>query len=205
MRAILTEGKARDAHKEEAWHTKKALQLALFFCIGGGFCLYLAYEKSQKQPLSTTEVRTVTGILANDPEIVRKRRSKDIQIKFQSHPEFIFRITGDAYRVTYDIQDLKAGDTISVVVSTDEYQKKITKEKELTSWDRMYAYKWIPVYGLEDKQSYYLQFGEYNTERMESAKEDSWIAGVFGVGLLGLGLFLISRLKNQQDRNDGRT
>ncbi|HEY1047790.1 MAG TPA: hypothetical protein VGF79_15220 [Bacteroidia bacterium] len=154
------------------------LIVAACFFVGSFF----VYNKKDKK-MSSLDLVTISGVvLKND-----QKGQSSLQIKLKEYPEFKFNLSGVAYSstsLTDYMNNTNIGDTISLDIELEEYEKKIGGKQALGFLDKVFDYSFISVYGLKDKDYIYLSLENYNTEKRSDNKTAFW-------SFIGLGCFFI--------------
>lgn len=199
LKSALVKGKTRDLQRQTSWFRRNNLYYAFGYTIVGGLFLYASYHfyLTIDNEIKYSKLHTVTDVITNKAEIVKgSKSSRSIRIKLKSYPSFNFDIAGNGYSATYSldyVSNVKIGDTLSVDIMKDEYQIKITKEKQPGFWDKTVNYSFISVYGLRDKNNSYLILSDYNNEHKSDKPIGIWLFGLVGLFVLGSGLYLFKK------------
>lgn len=203
LRNNLISGKKNNLKKEIKLIKRKNAILAVFFLITGGLFLFLSFNfyYLNKEAINYHDLQTITGVITNKAEIhVGSKGSGSININLRSYPSFNFYISGNSLNATNTssyIENVKIGDTLTIEILKDEYQKKLTKEIPLSFWDKSINYSFISVYGLRDKNTSFLHFNDYIFE----LKNDRalvplflWVFAIVGLFMIGGGFYLFKNL-----------
>lgn len=199
LKSALVKGKTRDLQRQNNWFRRNNLYYAIGFTIFGGLFLYAAYHfyLTKDSEINYSELHTITDVITNKAEIEKgSKGSRSIRIKLKSYPTFSFDIAGNGYSATYSsdyVANVKISDTLNLDIMKDEYQMKITKEKQLGFWDKTVNYSFISVYGLRDKNNTYLTLSDYNNEHKSDTPIGIWLFGLVGLFVLGSGLYLFTK------------
>lgn len=177
------------------------------FFILGLFSLYASYNfyVIKDDELLYSDLTTLKDVITNKVEIISSGRgSKLVSICLKKHPEFLFQISGVAFSA-FDagnyIRNVNQGDTISLSILTDEFQKKISKERELGFNDKYSNYGIIRFYSLSDKNFSYLDIYDYNIENRKNNSFAIWMYGLFDFFLIGVSIYLINLKEREQLKN----
>jgi len=106
------------------------------------------------------------------------------------YPDFNFDIEGTSYyaiNLNRYLTKVKTGDTLFLDIKTDVYQKKLSKEKELSFSDKTVNYRKIYVYELKDKNRSYMALKDNNNDRNEWGH---YFWGIIGLFFIGCGVYL---------------
>lgn len=199
LKNAIVAGKTRDLQKQNAWFRRNNLYYAFGFTILGGLFSYAAYHffLIRINDLKYSELQTIADVITNRAEIeVGSRGSRSIIIKLKSYPLFRFNIVGNGFSATHVsdyVANVKIGDTLNLDIKKDEYQMKLTKEKELGFWDKTVNYSLISVYGLRDKNYSYLTLADYNSEYKKDAPIGFVLLGFIGIFMLSGGLYFFTK------------
>jgi len=196
----LTKGKFQNADYEA--NIEKKIQkginkfYALVFFLFGCFLIYGAYSLiiPKKTDLRPKQLTSVEGIITN---VIRKD-NRSILLKLSQYPNFTFIITGNDYYATYVedfISKINAKDTIAIDILTDEYEKKITRVKPMSFFEKSVDYRFISFYGLRDKEKTLRSLRDYNNEKKSDNASRGWFLGLFGVLSLGFSLYQLNSNK----------
>jgi hypothetical protein len=71
------------------------------------------------------------------------------------------------------------------------YEKKLTKERELTFWNKTNNYKFILIYGLKDNNRAYLTLDEYNNVKLSDSKLGVWFFLIISVFIFGVEIYTL--------------
>ena len=152
--------------------------------------------------INYNELSQISGHVTNKIEVSKTARgSRSIHIRLDNYPEFSFGISGVACDATDDeklIENVKIGDELTLKINTDEYEKKITKRKELGFFDKYSDYIHIGVYELRDNNYTYLSLDNYNIEKKNDA---TYGVPLFMLVLLISFYYTFNKSKNTQDPN----
>jgi hypothetical protein len=159
--------------------------------------LYISSKSyiEKNQPIENTDLTKLTDIITNEVKLNNGGKgSKSILLNLKKYPEFKFQIIGNGFQamnIDNFLNNVKQGDTISLHILTEDFNKKITKEKELTFYDKSVNYSFIHVLGVSDKNKTYLNIYDYNKESENDRPWDIWLYGLVGIFLIGRAIFLI--------------
>lgn len=201
LKLALTRGKQQMKPQASNWLKRYNRLAVMAIMLLAGFCFWAAYHfyEEAQTPAQAPYLKTITGVLANKAEIHKGAKgSRSIWVDLEEYPYFQFHINGNAYSATNSelyVEQVRIGDTLELEIELDDYLKKLTREKELTFWDKHDNYKFIRVYGLCGKKQCYLTVSDY---LRHTNKDAIWGVLLFGVvGLIvagnGIRLFVKSR------------
>lgn len=203
-KGAIIRGKEKDLQKSNIKKSNTKLEIGILFILSCIFLIgsYISFENS-KTILSTQDITTLRQIVTNEIKIdTPAKGGSSIKLSLKEYPNFDFQINGIAFSATNTsnlISNVKIGDTILVDIKTDEYKKKLTKEKPLGFFDKTLNYKFINIYGLRDKTKTYLTLSDYNAERKTEAPWVFWISLLTGLGFLTYTLYATIQLKKKPD------
>lgn len=182
----LVHGIDRNSELELALKKKGLKRGALLFlCFGTILLVLFFYKYSNKNRIvSAADVTQLQQVITSPVEIHKgSKGARSIRLGLKDYPDFTFEIGSNTYRATAAedfVANVKTGDTILVDIMTSEYQKKLTREKELGFFDKTVGYRTIEIYGLYDKKYEYLTLAGYN-ENNRSGDFVCWFLGTLGV------------------------
>ena len=138
---------------------------------------------------------SLTATITSPVEIHKgSKNSKSIKLSLAEYPEFSFDLDGVAYSSTDKkafINDHETGDKINVLITTEIYEKKLTKERDLAFWDKTNNYKFISIYGLKDDNRAYLTLDTYNKAKLSDSKLGVWFSLIISVFIFGAGIYTL--------------
>jgi hypothetical protein len=140
------------------------------------------------------DLTKITSVLTEDPKIKHDSKGRhSLELTIKDFSSFSFQNYGLFYGATEGIQfcsKAHLGDTITISLLTDEYKKKITKEKSRTWSERILENKNnLTIYGLTYKGHQYVNLDEINNQQLfnKSGWEDivgwTFIAILFFFGI----------------------
>jgi hypothetical protein len=103
--------------------------------------------------------------------IKRSKGSNGLSIYIKEYPKFNFSIYDIPYSATNTvgfIENTEGGNKVYLMFKKEEYQQKLSKEKEVTFWNKYFNYYRIDVYGIRDDKKTYLTLEDYITESKSS-------------------------------------
>ena len=124
----------------------------------------------------------ITSKLQEEIKIVKgSKGKKHFEIQLKNHPNFEFKISGKSYEGIFNddkfIKTFKKGDEITIGIERKEYEKKISKIKELNLLDKYFMFSTIKVKQVRTNENKYLiDLAEINSLKTQN--------NYFGIGLL---------------------
>lgn len=208
FKKVLVKGKRRNTEIESLWEIRTNRRFGIGFIIFGAIFLtgaIIAFSNRNKQ-VSINELKTIQGQITNEIKIKKgSKSSRLIEIKLAKYPKYTFTIGGVSYAATYKnryLENVKTGDTLEIDIKIDDYEKKISKEKELSFTDKYINYQFITVYGLRDNSNKYLTLRNYNKEyKSDMNSIGYWILVLFSFGITGYGIFFTIKNKKPAANN----
>jgi hypothetical protein len=201
LKAQITKNKTRNLDYEKKWDSKSVRNFSFFFLFFGlAFLLSgLNYLVIKSKPITSNELVKITQIVTSEIKIKKEgRRSRYFELRFNDYPEFMFNVKGYGYSATYSdefVNDITLGDTLTVSIKKEDFEKKIAKTKPPTFWDKTINYYDIPVFGIAYKDKEYLNLNDYNKRKKSSRKSSGWWLLGISVFLLAIGLFIYIKKK----------
>jgi hypothetical protein len=183
----LTKGKHNDyvseARSVKQFYKYYALATFLFGCL----CFWGSYHfyATKDSKLTFDQLTSITSIITTKPEISKSAKGhRSIQFELKDYPNFEFQLSGVNYSATFVddfVSNVNLNDTVSLDITTDEYKKKLSKEKELSYLDKSVNYRFIYIYGLRANQNTYLSLSDYNIENNSDRGLGIWFCGLLGI------------------------
>ena len=168
--------------------------MLVFYIITALFCSWLIYSglRSYFHPddFSDLLLTEISGVAVSSPEVHEgsgRGHYNYVRIDLRDYPKLHFVIRSTGYEATSrsDLYRIKPGDSVYLKIETEDYQKRITKEKQLSLSDKTDASDYISVYELMDNQYSYLTLGNYKAANVTDSRYGPFIA-FLGLGLLTL-------------------
>ncbi|MEM0575823.1 hypothetical protein [Flavobacterium polysaccharolyticum] len=138
----------------------------------------------------------ISSELVNDIKLIKKRKGNNrFEFELTNYPNFVFIIAGANYTGILDdgifLKEFRKGTLVKIGIQKDEFEKKISKSKDLNFIDKYLRFSKIQVYQIIDDNNIY---------QIDNRKVDSWHAenNYWGMGcfsFLGL-LFLFLAIGN---------
>lgn len=171
IRAALTHySKPEPEQLAQRYKRSKLIKIPLLG-LAAAACLYFAFnlythihEDAQVDP---AKLFTISGYLAEKPEITKYKRYRSIHVSLKGKPQFNFTINDDAYNATDAaayLANVGLGHKVWLGITNADYHKKITEDEPLTFWEKHHNYEYIPIYALSDKNRWYLRTEKYNAQ-----------------------------------------
>lgn len=171
------------------WRLFLILQL---FCIGIGAIWAIAWNR----PLAEDQFTTIQGVLTINPSAY----PSTISIYLKQYPKFVFVATSNAFSgmaVNDFIDDAKPGDTVTLSISKETYEKEISNGQLLKSTDKPGDYSVIRLFSLSNAKYDYLTLDHYidleNTDNANPDKSGDWILIVGALIFFGLSFYLMKK------------
>ncbi|UII20548.1 hypothetical protein [Fulvivirga ligni] len=89
------------------------------------------------------------------------------------------------------VKDFAEGDAVQILISKDQFHKKLTKEQELDFWDKSVNYRYISIYGLRGKGKEYLTLEDFNKAKQADGKLGFWLLLIFATFMFGTGIYML--------------
>jgi len=201
LKSVITKNKSRNLDYEKKSDLKSITYLCFFFLFLG--VIFWAFGVSNY--IRSNNTVPILQLVTLDQKVTSKikikksgKSSRYISLRLNDNPEFSFNIEGAAYRATDTdgfVAEINTGDTLTVSILREDFEKKITKTKPLTFWDKSFGYYSIPVYGLAYKNRIYLSPKEYQSARKSGLRSNSKSLGIFGLILAEIGIFIYIQRK----------
>lgn len=151
--------------------------------------VFLSVDRHMWGNIHENDLTQITTVLAKKPEIrYDSKGRRSLELHLQTFPNASFINSGLFYTATESIQfcsRTQIGDTITISLLTDEYKKKITKEKSRTISEKILGNKnRLTIYGLTYKNYQYVNLTEINKQQL--LKKSDWmdIAGLTFIAIL---------------------
>jgi hypothetical protein len=193
LKSSLTHGKAEDAERKKQRLRDKQLLTALAAGLVACVLFYVAWQQYMgTAPVKTSDLRQFSGVITNQAEISRgSKGARWVTIYLKEYPGFKFEVTSKAIHA-FDksgyVSYVTTGDTLTLSVNADEYQMKLSKEKEPSFEIKHNGYSTIEVYELSDARYTYMSLDTYNARNTE--KGGLIVLSIFGACALGLSLWM---------------
>jgi hypothetical protein len=201
FKPILTKGKLRNTHSENLWQYKTTKYWGTAFIIIGSLFLFGFWNiyNNRDNEILPQQLTTIKVTVSNDLEIDRRKSSRWVNIKTKEFPTFVFELTGNSFYAANSqqfVDNVGKEDKIEIDILTDTYEKKLTKTKPLTFWDKTVNYHLIGVFGLRDKNQTYMTLDALNAEhKSDSTSWGFWLFVLVGLGITGSGIYFVTANK----------
>ena len=130
---------------------------------------------------------TMTQIGDSEILIRRMKNESKIIINSKEYPDFCFQID-DVYMKYMDsdnyVNNVKSGDTLTVMISKESYDKKIAKTKSLSFADKKVNYHLINICGLKHKNFELLSTEDCKNAKKSNSVFNTLFFSAFGIGFL---------------------
>lgn len=132
----------------------------------------------------------ISSELANDIKLIKETKGNNrFEFELTNYPNFVFIISGANYTGILDddifLKEFRKGTLVKIGIQKDEFEKKITKSKELDFIDSYLRFSKIQVYQIIDNKNIY---------QIDNRKVNSWHAenNYWGIGFFSfVGLFFL--------------
>ena len=201
FRKILIKGKKQDLEIEKFWSTRVKRRLGIgivifgFVFLMGTFKVYL----DRNTEIDTKQIKTISSQLAEELKIERTGGihsvSRVIKIKLLDYRDHTFNLGGNSFIATETnrlLNAVKIGDTIELDIKLEAFEKKISKTKDLSFFDKTVGYHYIPIYGIRKGNSEYLKLSDYNLQHKKNATSIGfWTLVLVAFGVLIHGVYML--------------
>lgn len=201
LKDTITKKKTRNLEYEQKRDRKSIRNFSFFFLffgllfLGMGLNFYLRIDA----PFPKKPYVTLNQIITSEVKTKREgKSSRSFQLRFNDYPEFNFNIKGNYFRAMYVddfLAEVQRGDTITVRILKDDFEKKLAKTKPLTFWDKSINYYDIPIASVSHGNKDYLTLADVAVEKNSGRESNAWTLGIFGSVLFGVGLFIYFKRK----------
>ena len=145
-----------------------ALMIAGLFMFAG--IVFVSYIN----PISTTDngiLSPVTGHLSKEPDIKKpsfRSSSKNVTFELQEYPSIRFEVGNPGYEAMNlnTLSQYKLGDNITLLVTKNEYSKKLKRVNEPTFSEKHFNWSDVHTYGIEINNQKVLRLEEFNKEAL---------------------------------------
>jgi hypothetical protein len=165
---------------------KYAIICGIISCLIFYFSSYFYDFKAVKN----SDFSYISSELVNDMKFIKGRKgNKRFEFELTNYPNFVFIISGANYRGILDddifLKEFRKGTLVKIGIQKDEFEKKISKSKELDFIDKYLRFSKIQVYQIIDNKNIYQI--DYRKVNSWDAENNYWGIGVFSFfGLLFL-------------------
>lgn len=196
IKSTLTRGKRRDRYAEKLWAYKIDRRWGIVSMIFGTLftLLMLNIYSNGDNKIYPNQLTTLKGTISAPLKIGSSKGSRWVNLKINEHQKFAFNISGissRAARTNEIVSEITKGAKVEFEILTEDYEKKISKTKELTFMDKSVNYRMISVYGLRKNSKIYLSLDRINREhKSDSDGFGFWVLLIVGIGFIMTGLVL---------------
>lgn len=186
VRSKIIKNKPKNIILKNKLKRKEGIKLSIILTLLGILLIYIGSQFYKDTSLTRNDVQVIKGTLSEDIKLERGRKSKSLVFKLENLSDFKFKIGSLALKETYYedlMSDLKKGNEIYLTTVKDQYEKKISKKKQMSFLDKYFHYQKIDIVEVQNKGFTYLSLSDYNKTNREN---DYWGIGFFGI----FGLFL---------------
>lgn len=195
----IIKNKPQNSILKEKLDRKEKIKFAIILALSAILFFYISSQFYKDDSLTKNDVCVIKGTLSDDIKIKRGKKSNAIIFKLKDQPDFKFKIGTLAFKETYYEglkNDFKKGDEIYLTIEKDQYDKKISKKTQMSSWEKYTYYELIAVVEVENNGFKYLSLSDYN-----KTNRDNDIGGLIFFSICGLvsmiGAIYILRKINQ--------
>jgi hypothetical protein len=146
-----------------------------FTCLLVFIPFYLIYQY-QYFTLDRNSLVEIPLNLSKKSRIIKRSKGSDgLSISIKEYPKFDFSIYGTAFSATNRVDFIEyteRGNKVYLIFDKEEYQQKLSKEKQVTFFNKYFSYYEIDVYGIRDNKRTYLTLEDYIIQK----KSDSYSA-----------------------------
>lgn len=200
----LTKGKKRNRVHEEIWQYKINKRYGIgFTTFGLIMLLFFGNIFIKDNQINEESLIGIEGTIINEPalELTGKRRNKRLlELKIAEYPNFRFKL-GEGVIRTVNIEslllDIKKGDKINMKLKKDQFEKKLSRQKEMTYWDRSFNYRIINLYGVETSEAKYYNLKLLNSNSKKDNSPLSMLI-IFGLSFIFIGYGVYELLRNRK-------
>lgn len=193
IKDALTQGKPRNVNAEKLYQRKTSKYFGIAFVIIGPLIL-LAFGNiyiNKDKDVLPQQLSTIKATVLTEPET----HKSSLNITVTEFPAFKFYLAGSNLKATNShlfMTNISTKDTVEIDILTDDYEKKLTKTKPLSFWDKSFRYKSINIYGLRDANQSYLSLSNLNEEKKRDATHWSfWLFVILGLWVTSAGIYLL--------------
>ena len=197
IRKRVIKGKKRDVQAEKNWFKRNTIYYCIGFALFGLGVIALGYRSDSDIPqkINFDDLKEITGIVERieiEESSGRRGRNKSywLEIELKNHPKFTFELNGNSYRaanISSAISKISVSDKVSVYVSKNQYEMKISKTKPPDFWTKRFYDFRLGVYQLEHRLGTYLNLKNYNIQKSKSYRkgknQNIWVL-LFGGGFI---------------------
>jgi hypothetical protein len=138
--------------------------------------------------LDNLEFCIIKGPIIETPETHSGHGRGDysyVRFRLRNHPRLVFEMQNGGYDGTYrsELDRIQANDSVGLKIALEDFQKKVSQEMPLSTWDKIDATQTVMVYEFWDKQHKYLSLESYRMANAHDGQIGLYLSFVF-IGLL---------------------
>lgn len=195
----LIKGLKIDKDAEDKSTKRWVIRLGIIVFLFSIVLLSISYSDFNSPPLSRDSFTFVNGTISKieyDVSSSNKGRTKNhsIKLRLNEEPEFLFKMGDKVWSgasLRQAVSYFNTGDSISIAVLNQTFNKKITKTDSLDFWDKHNHYHHISFAAIYKGNEIILPLKTYIEEENKPADFGDYIGLGFGLVVLIFGLILI--------------
>jgi hypothetical protein len=202
LKEKLTEGVQRNSGFEDDWQKRITIKAGKIMIISGIFFMFFCVKSCQKkdEKFDSTQLTEINEIVVAGIKIEKASKGRRvIKLQFDSYPEYRFKIDGIAFHAMDTeafVSETNKGDTLTVSIKKEDYEKKLIKSRPLDFFDKSIYNPDIDIFSLSRKEKRYLSLDQYQNEFRDSHDTYYYLYGIIGFFLLLGGIFTIINSRN---------
>lgn len=182
---------------DEALNTRlsqrKGLKYSVICAFLGCLFIYISSYFYDFKKIGNTDFVFIKSELENDVALVKgQKKKKHFEIQLTDQPNFMFKISGTSYDGISDdeefLKTFKKGNSITIGLDKDVFEKKISKSKELNILDKYINFSNIQVKQVKNNQNQYL----IDLSEINSLKKQNNYIGIVFFSLMGFVFFYLT-------------
>lgn len=159
--------------------------LFYLWLIYGGLSSYF----KPNDELNSLKFKSISGSIIATPKSHNGSGRGDysyVRFKLRDYPNVLFEIENSGYDATYrdQLYNIQPNDSVFLKIKIEDYEKKISREKQLNLSDKIDASSVVLVYEFWDKNVKYLSLNNYRAANVADGKIGFYLSFLF------LGLFI---------------
>lgn len=161
----IIKNKAQNNILKERLDRKEKIKFSIILTLAGILFFYISSQFYKDDSLTKNDVCVIKGTLSDDIKLKRSKNSKSLIFKLENMPDFKFKIGTLAFEETYYedlLNDFKKGSEIYLTIEKDQYNKKISKTTQMSSWEKYTHYETIGIVEVDNNDFKYLSLSDYN-------------------------------------------
>jgi hypothetical protein len=194
----ITKEKPRNLDFEENWKTPLNRNISLLLIVLGLIFLFFSAKSllNSNKLVDKNQLVETNLIVKSGLKIIRYKNSESIHLRFTDNPEFEFTIDPSIFNdgAKKFISDINRRDTLTISISKEDFEKKISKTKPLTFEDKSFGYYTIYLYSISHKDKSYLSLDEYEKHQQSIGQSSFWVCFILGFLLFSTGFY--TRIQN---------